>query len=83
MYRAEVQTVEDDTVTLSLPADNKLLEGAIAEYKVALVALDPLMSAISDTLDTHVNRQVRQALDPLARMADRTGAVVARHRPFQ
>ena len=26
------------------------------------------MSAISDTLDTHVNRQVRQALDPLARI---------------
>ena len=35
------------------------------------------MSAISDTLDTHVNRQVRQALDPLARIADRTGAVFA------
>ena len=42
-----------------------------------MVALDPLMSAISDTLDTHVNRQVRQALDPLARIADRTGAIVA------
>ena len=76
VYRAEVQTVEGDTVTLSLPYDNKLLEGAIAEYKVALIALDPLMSAISDTLDTHVNRQVRQALDPLARMADRTGCIV-------
>ena len=34
------------------------------------------MSAISDHLDTHVNRQVRQALDPLARMADRTGCIV-------
>jgi hypothetical protein len=43
---------------------------------VGLVVLDPLMSAISDTLDTHVNRQVRQALDPLARLADRTGVVI-------
>lgn len=76
VYRAEVQTVEGDTVTLSLPYDNKLLEEAINEHKVALVALDPLMSAISDHLDTHVNRQVRQALDPLARMADRTGCIV-------
>ena len=76
VYRAEVQTVEGDTVTLSLPYDGKLLEVAIGEYKVALVALDPLMSAISDHLDTHVNRQVRQALDPLARMADRTGCIV-------
>lgn len=77
VYRAEVQAVEGDTVSLSLPADNKLLEDAITGHRVALVALDPLMSAISDHLDTHVNRQVRQALDPLARIADRTGTVIA------
>jgi hypothetical protein len=77
VYRAEVQAVEGDTVSLSLPADNRLLEEAITANQIAMVALDPLMSAISDTLDTHVNRQVRQALDPLARIADRTGAVFA------
>jgi hypothetical protein len=76
VYRAEVEVSEGATVTLSLPSDNCLLEDAIREYEVALVALDPLMSAISDALDTHVNRQVRQALDPLARLADRTGALV-------
>jgi AAA domain len=77
VYRAEVKTIEDDSVSLSLPADNKLLADAITGHHVAMVALDPLMSAISDTLDTHVNRQVRQALDPLARIADQTGAVIA------
>jgi sugar phosphate isomerase/epimerase len=77
VYRAEVAETDDGTVSLSLPADSCLLEDAIISRGVAMVALDPLMSAISDTLDTHVNRQVRQALDPLARMADRTGAVVA------
>lgn len=77
VYRAEVKAVEGATVSLSLPADTCLLEEAITSHGVAMVALDPLMSAISDTLDTHVNRQVRQALDPLARMADRTGAMVA------
>ena len=76
VYRAEVRTVEDETVSLSLPADNRELEDVIGQNAIAMVVLDPLMSAISDTLDTHVNRQVRQALDPLARMADRTGAVV-------
>jgi AAA domain len=76
-YRAEVQEADDGTVSLSLPADSILLEEAITTHCIALVVLDPLMSAISDTLDTHVNRQVRQALEPLARMADRTGAVVA------
>ena len=76
VYRAEVETIEGETVTLSLPYDNRLLEEVIRDHEVALVALDPLMSAISDHLDTHVNRQVRQALDPLARMADRTGCIV-------
>lgn len=77
VYRAEVQAVDGDTVSLSLPADNRIIEEAIKDYGIALVALDPLMSSISDKLDTHVNREVRQALDPLARMADRTGAVFA------
>jgi AAA domain len=76
VYRAEVEVFEGDTVSLSLPADSKLLEEAITGHRVAMVGLDPLMSSISDHLDTHVNRQVRQALDPLARMADRTGAVI-------
>src|SRR5258707_1657981 len=77
VYRAEVvKAIDNETVSLSLPADNKLLEDAITGTDVAMVVLDPLMSAISDTLDTHVNRQVRQALDPLARMAERTGAVI-------
>jgi hypothetical protein len=76
VYRAEVHITEDEAVSLSLPADNKMLEEAITSNQVAMVVLDPLMSAISDSLDTHVNRQVRQALDPLARLADRTGAVI-------
>ena len=77
VYRAEVQVIEEATVSLSLPYDIVLLEQAITDCGVGLVVLDPLLSAISDTLDTHVNRQVRQALDPLARLADRTGVVIA------
>ena len=77
VYRAEVETIEGDTYALSLPLDNSLLRDAIAANDIALVALDPLLSAISDKLDTHVNRQVRQALDPLVRIADQTGAIIA------
>lgn len=77
VFRAEVRTIEDAAVSLNLPVDNQLLKEAITEHGIALVALDPLMSAISGSLDTHVNREVRQALDPLARMADETGAILA------
>lgn len=77
IYRAEVVTMEGDTVSISLPLDIKLLEDAIRENEVALVVIDPLMSTISERLDTHVNREVRQAIEPVVRMADRTGAIVA------
>ena len=74
--RFDVIQDTDEQVTLSLPADNHLLEQSIREHDVALVVLDPLMSLISDRLDTHRTRDVRTALDPLVRIADRTGCLL-------
>jgi hypothetical protein len=74
--RFEVVTVEGDEVTLSLPLDNTLLERTIVENEIAMVAIDPIMSVISDRIDTHVTRDVRRALDPLAKIAERTGCVI-------
>jgi len=76
VYRAEVAVVDQlRTATLCLPADNQLLEAAVREHQVALV-LDPLLSVIGAGIDTHRERDTRLALDPLARLADRSGAVV-------
>lgn len=74
--RFDVISDRDETLTLCLPADNELLEDAIVEHDAALVIVDPLMSAIDGRIDTHVERKTRSALDPLAQMADRTGAVI-------
>lgn len=77
VYRAEVAVVDQlRTATLCLPADNELLEAAVREHQVALVVLDPLLSVIGAGIDTHRERDTRLALDPLAGLADRTGAVV-------
>ncbi|MEU8524834.1 AAA family ATPase [Streptomyces sp. NPDC048629] len=76
VYRVEAVEAEFGETTLSLPQDNSLMEAAIKEHGVALVVLDPLMSCIGKGIDTHRERDVRTALDPLARMADRTGAVL-------
>nr|WP_240982877.1 AAA family ATPase [Streptomyces sp. S3(2020)] len=76
VYRVEAVESEYGETTLSLPQDNSLMEKAITEHDVALVVLDPLMSCIGKGIDTHRERDVRTALDPLARMADRTGAVL-------
>ena len=66
----------DDGVTLSLPHDNELLEAEVVRHGVALVLIDPLMSVIGAKVDTHRERDTRTALDPLAQLADRTGAVL-------
>ncbi|WP_327711301.1 AAA family ATPase [Streptomyces sp. NBC_00464] len=76
VYRVEAVEAEYGETTLSLPQDNSLMEQAIRDHDVALVVLDPLMSCIGKGIDTHRERDVRTALDPLARMADRTGCVL-------
>jgi hypothetical protein len=74
--RVEVVIAGDETTALSLPADNRELERVITEHDVGLVVLDPMLSVISDRIDTHREREVRNALDPLAALADRTGIVL-------
>jgi predicted ATP-dependent serine protease len=76
VFRIEVEAITGDLVSLCLPTDNRLLEQAITDNGVAMVVVDPLLSALSSGLDSHVNHQVRQALEPLAATADRTGAVI-------
>ncbi len=74
--RVEVAVSECATVTLSLPDDVELLTRSITDNDVALVVIDPLMSTMSAGLDTNGTRDVRTALEPLAAMADKTGAAV-------
>lgn len=74
--RVEVTSTGDDELTLSLPEDLAGLERATLEHHAALIVLDPLLSMIGEHIDTHRNREVREALDPLARLADRTGTVL-------
>jgi hypothetical protein len=74
--RFDVVSTGDLEVTLSLPADLDLLEAEIRRHNIAWVVIDPLMSVIGTIIDTHREREVREALDPLARLADRTGAVI-------
>ena len=73
--RFDVVSEADDEIILSLPSDNGLLEAEVHRHDVALVVIDPLMSVIGEKIDTHVERSARTALDPLAKMADRTGSV--------
>jgi hypothetical protein len=75
VYRAEV--VADGLLTgLTLLRDCDALGDEITARGGGLLVLDPLLSAIASGIDTHRDRELRLALEPLVRMADRTGCAV-------
>lgn len=74
--RFDVVNDFDEAITLSLPLDNRMFEDQLVQREVALAVVDPLMSVIDARIDSHRTRDVRTALDPLAAIADRTGAVI-------
>jgi AAA domain len=61
---------------LDLVLDLDRLEATIVESGAVCMILDPLLSRLSATLDTHKDAEVRQALEPLVAMADRTGCSI-------
>lgn len=75
VLRVEVTTPQGSTTGIMLPRDLKGLEELIGSEQVALVLLDPLMSRLG-SLDTHKDAEVRQALEPLVAVADRSGASI-------
>ncbi|MDP5184781.1 AAA family ATPase [Blastococcus sp. BMG 814] len=76
VYRVDVTTSEGVDGGLSLPADITGLEREMNRVGAAMLLLDPLMSRLDSALDTHKDSEVRQALEPLTALADRTGATV-------
>lgn len=73
----EIKDTDGDIIEmLDLPGDNRLLEKAIAESGAVAVFIDPLLSVLTSKIDSHKEREVRTVLDPLARIADRTGCAI-------
>jgi hypothetical protein len=61
---------------ISMPQDLHDLEQRAVEVGAVLLVLDPLMSRLSDRLDTHRDAEVRLALEPLAALANRAHLAV-------
>jgi AAA domain len=59
-----------------MPQDLHDLEQRAVEVGAVLLVLDPLMSRLSDRLDTHRDAEVRLALEPLAALANRAHLAV-------
>jgi AAA domain len=82
VYRVDVVTDQDEETALSLPADLRRVEVEVARTGTVLLVVDPLMSVIHASLDTHKDRDVRQALEPLRGLAERTGCAIVGNAHF-
>lgn len=67
---------EDQRAYVLLPDDLQELEGIVIDYNVDLIVLDPLLSVLDPKIDDYKARPVREALEPIAHMAERTECVV-------
>ncbi|WP_084219707.1 ATP-binding protein [Spirillospora albida] len=75
VYRVDVE--QAGTVgQLILPRDCDGLAEEIRALDVVLLAADPLLSLISAGIDTHKDRELRTALEPLVRVADQTDCAI-------
>jgi hypothetical protein len=77
VYRADVDQGDGRTGQLTLPLDCDALAAEISARGVVLLAADPLLSLIGSHIDSHRDRELRTALEPLAALADQTGCAVA------
>lgn len=75
VYRLEVETAEHGETMISLPHDCALVEEAIVEHGAAALIIDPLMSTLGTGTDAHRTQDVRKALEPVVRMAERTACL--------
>jgi hypothetical protein len=76
IYQIDVTTADGFDGELTLPIDLSALEELVGIKHAALVLLDPMTSRLGTNLDTHKDADVRQALEPLVKVADRSGASI-------
>lgn len=76
VHRIEVAEDEDDTMPLTLPTDVGEVGRFATEVGAVLMVLDPVISRLADRLDSDRDKDVRRALEPMARMADQAGMTV-------
>jgi hypothetical protein len=59
-----------------LPADISEIKRLVADHKVALVVIDPLMAYLEATVNAHRDQDVRRVLAQLAAIGRQTGAAI-------
>lgn len=69
-------TLDDKEVRLSSLFDENKLTEVLLDIEVTVVIVDPVMSTISGKVDLHRNNEVREYIEPWARIAGRIDGIV-------
>jgi hypothetical protein len=77
IFRVGVLTELDVETGLTLPFDLDALRAQLTASGAAMLILDPLMSRLDARLDTNKDADVRIALEPIVKIAEDSGTVVA------
>jgi hypothetical protein len=75
VYRVDVESITGTTLPLSLPRDCDDMATEIDAAGVGLLVIDPLISAVDSRIDPN-GEGLREALEPLSALADRTGCSI-------
>ncbi len=78
---SDEETGREQERAFTLPGDIPLLEQAIREVDARLIVIDPLMAYLDGKVNSWRDQDVRAALTPLSRLAERTAVavVILRH----
>lgn len=78
---ATVPEEDGEDRLLSIPEDLPIIERGIRQVEASLVVVDPFMAFLSGNANSHKDQDIRRALAPLAKLAERTGVavVIVRH----
>ncbi len=71
VFHIAVQDENGGVRAISAPGDIRAIERAIKQTSPALMVIDPIMAVIDGKIDTHVQQQVQQGLEPLVNMCGR------------
>lgn len=72
IFRADVVQPDGASVLLTLPLDLDSLKQCVRDNDVVLTVLDPLMSRLDASLDSHKDAEVRRGLEPVMDFAQAT-----------
>lgn len=76
VFRIDARSESGGTDSIIVPVDLPELGRLCKAHDIALLVLDPVMSVLDSSIDTHKDREVRRALDPLSEFAARSGVAV-------